>query len=779
MSKKSLTETEICDRYITPAIVRAGWNQHSQVRREYSFTAGQVHVRGKLAVRGKQKRADYLLFYSPNFPLAVVEAKDNNSPVGGGMQQALEYARALDVPFVFTSNGDGVMFHDRTGLSAPVERFVALDEFPSPSALWSRYRAWKGLSDEVDRVVRQPYHDDGSGKEPRYYQRIAIQRSIEAVARGQRRILLTMATGTGKTYTAFQIIWRLWKAGTVKRVLFLADRNILIDQTLTNDFKPFGAVMTKVQNRTIDKSYEVYLALYQAVTGTEEEKNVYKQFSPEFFDLVVIDECHRGSAREQSAWREILDWFEPAIQLGLTATPKETSDVSTLTYFRGPVYTYSLKDGIADGFLAPYKVVRVDLDRDLQGWRPPAGMKDDLGQDIEDRIYNQSDMDRVLVLNQRTRLVASKVCDYLLGTDPYGKTIVFCEDIDHASRMRSALINEVARRWPCEKDNVSRFVVQITGDNDEGKRALDDFIHPERRYPVIATTSKLLTTGVDVRTCKLIVLDQRIESMIEFKQIVGRGTRIHEEAGKLWFTIMDFKKATELFADPDFDGEPIVIYEPPGGGDVIPPDPGDDDDGEGPILPPPPPEGGTKYVVSGVDVMVLAERVQYYGPDGRLITESLKDYTRSAVRQRFESLDAFLRRWTEADRKQSVLDELAERGVLLDALREQVGKDLDAFDLVCHVAFDRPPLTRRERADGVRKRDVYARFEGKARAVLDALLDKYADEGVLPEETAMLRNQPFDGMGTVVELVRLFGGREGYRAVVKDLEAALYAAGAA
>ncbi len=744
MSKKSLTETEICDRYITPALVRAGWDQHSQIRREYSFTAGQVLVRGKVAVRGKQKRADYLLFQGQNFPLAVVEAKDNTHPVGGGMQQALGYAEALDVPFVFTSNGDGFMFHDRTGLSDPVERFVSLDEFPSPSALWSRYRAWKGLSDEVERVVRQ------------------------------RRVLLVMATGTGKTYTAFQIIWRLWKAGTVKRVLFLADRNILVDQTITNDFKPFGQVMTKVQNRTIDKSYEVYLALYQAVSGSEDEKNVYKQFSRDFFDLVVIDECHRGSAREQSAWREILDWFEPAIQLGLTATPKETTDVSNIDYFGQPVYTYTLKDGIADGFLAPYKVVRVDLDRDLQGWRPPAGMKDDLGQEIEDRIYNQRDMDRVLVLNQRTRLVAARVCDYLEGVDPYGKTIVFCEDIDHASRMRSALINEVARRYPDEQTNLSRFVVQITGDNDEGKRALDDFIHPERRYPVIATTSKLLTTGVDAKTCKLIVLDQRIESMIEFKQIVGRGTRIHEDAGKLWFTIMDFKKATELFADPDFDGEPVVIYEPQPEEPVVPPDP-DDGDGEvGPVLPEPEPEGSKKYVVSGVDVMVVAERVQYYGADGRLITESLRDYTRTAVRERYESLDAFLRRWSAAERKQSVLDELADQGVLIDALREQVGKDLDAFDLVCHVAYDRPPLTRKERAEGVRKRDVYARFEGKARSVLDALLDKYADEGVLPEKTAVLRNQPFDEMGTVLELVNLFGGKKGYEQAVKEIEDALY-----
>jgi type I restriction enzyme R subunit len=778
MSKKSLTETEICDRYITPALIAAGWDQATQIRREYSFTDGRVLVRGKVAVRGKRKRADYLLFHSPNFPIAVIEAKDNTAPIGGGMQQALDYATVLDVPFVFTSNGDGFLFHDRTGASDPVERFLSLDGLPSPADLWDRYRTWKKLSPDQERVVRQPYHDDGTGKEPRYYQRVAIQRTIEAVAAGQRRILLTMATGTGKTYTAFQIIWRLWKAGTVKRVLFLADRNILVDQTKTNDFKPFGSVMTKVQNRTIDKSYEVYLALYQAVSGTEAEQNVYKEFSRDFFDLVVIDECHRGSAREDSAWREILDWFDHAIHLGLTATPKETDEVSTLTYFGEPIYTYSLKDGIADGFLAPYKVVRVDIDRDLQGWRPTKDMKDDRGQLIEDRVYNQRDMDRELVLTQRTALVAKKVCAYLHGTDPYGKTIVFCEDVDHASRMRTALINEVARRWPQEKDNVARFVVQITGDNDEGKRALDHFINPESRYPVIATTSKLLTTGVDAKTCKLIVIDQRIESMIEFKQIIGRGTRIHEETGKLWFTILDFKKATELFADPKFDGEPTVVYIPGEGEDVTPPD---DDDGEGeggedgPVVPPPPPGGGIKYVVGGVRVHIVAERVQYYSPDGRLITESLKDYSRTTVRNRFESLDAFLRGWTEAERKQTVLDELVERGLLIDELREKVGKNLDPFDLICHVAFDRPPLTRRQRAEGVRARDVYARFEGKARAVLDALLDKYADEGVLPEETAVLRNQPFDRLGTVVELVRLFGGKDGYQAAVKDVEAALYA----
>ena len=770
MSKKSLNETEICDQYITPAIHAAGWDKHVQVRREYTFTAGQVLVRGKVATRGKKKRADYLLFHTPNFPIAVVEAKDNWSPVGGGMQQALGYAASLDVPFVFTSNGDGFMFHDRTGRSTPVERFLTMEQFPSPADLWSRYRAWKGLSDEAEKVVRIPYHDDGGGKEPRYYQRVAIQRTIEAVARGQRRVLLVMATGTGKTYTAFQIIWRLWKAGAVKRVLFLADRNILVDQTQTNDFKPFGPVMTKVANRSVDKSYEVYLALYQAVTGTEEEQQIYRQFSHDFFDLIVVDECHRGSAREQSAWRDILDWFEPAVQLGLTATPKETSDVSTNTYFGEPVYTYSLKQGIEDGFLAPYKVVRVDLDRDLQGWRPPSGMVDDLGQLIEDRVYNQRDMDRVLVLNQRTRLVATKLIDYLLGTDPYGKTIVFCEDIDHAERMRSALVNEIAVRMPHEKGNLTKMVVRITGDNDEGKRALDDFIHPERRYPVIATTSKLLTTGVDAQTCKVIVLDQRIESMIEFKQIVGRGTRIHEDTGKLWFTIMDFKKATELFADPDFDGEPVVIYEPGEGDPPFPPDDDDDD----PPGDPPEPEGRVKYVISGVTVMVVAERVQYYGKDGKLITESLRDYTRTAVKEHYASVDDFLRRWSSADKKQAVIDELREEGVLFEELRDQVGRDIDPFDLVCHVVYDRPPLTRRERADQVTKRDVFTRYGEKARAVLQALLEKYADEGVVPDDLAVLRVQPLSALGTPVEIVKQFGGRDGYLAAVRALEAELY-----
>ena len=776
MDKRTLSEAEICDRFITPALIGAGWDQRTQIRREYGFTAGRVMVRGKVAVRGEKKRADYLLLHRPNLPLAVVEAKDNSHPVGGGMQQALGYAQALDVPFAFSSNGDAFLFHDRSGLSSPVEKQIALDQFPSPQELWHRYRVWRGLDKESDKFTLQPYYEDPAGKEPRYYQRVAIQRAVEAIVQGQRRVLLVMATGSGKTYTVFQIIWRLWKAGRVKRALFLVDRNFLADHTMTNDFKPFGPVMTKVRNRNMDPSYEVYVALYQAVSGSEEEKNVYRQFSRGFFDLVVIDECHRGSAREASAWREILDYFEPAVQLGLTATPKETPEISTLRYFGDPVYTYSLKQGIDDGFLAPFKVVRIDLDKDLQGWRPAAGMVDDLGQEIEDRIYNQRDMDRVLVLNERTRRVAERIVAYLVETDSYGKTIVFCENIDHAERMRSALVNEIVRCLPREAGNTLKFVVRITGDSDEGRLALDDFIHPEHRYPVIATTSKLLTTGADVQTCKLIVLDQRIESMIEFKQIIGRGTRIHEETDKLWFSIMDFKKATELFADPDFDGEPVSIYEPTDGSGPLPPD---DDGGEVLVDPPiddgPPGEGVIRYVVSGVEVEVSAERVHYYSLDGRLITESLTDYTKGKVQAEYATLDDFLRRWTEAERKAAVIDELSAQGVLFDALQDRVGREMDAFDLICHVVYDRPPRTRRERAENVRKRDVFTRYGAQARAVLDALLDKYADEGLAPvEDLGVLRVQPLSDLGTPVELVRHFGGREGYIAAVRQLEAALY-----
>lgn len=785
MDKKSLSERDICSKFISPAIAMAGWDLQKQVREEVSFTKGRIIVRGKLHSRGESRRADYILYHQPNLPLAVIEAKDNKHSLGSGMQQALGYAEALDAPFVFSSNGDGFLFHDRSGTGNQVETELSLSQFPSPAELWQRYCRWKGLDGDARRKAEAPYYDDGSGRMPRYYQTNAINRTVEAVARGQDRILLVMATGTGKTYTAFQIIWRLWKSKQKKRILFLADRNILVDQTKNNDFKPFGAAMTKIAKRQIDTSYEIYLSLYQAVTGAEEEQNVYKQFSRDFFDLIVIDECHRGSAAEDSAWREILDYFSGATHVGLTATPKETKEVSSITYFGDPVYSYTLKQGIEDGFLAPYKVVRIDFDKDLQGWRPPKGMLDKNGELIEDRIYNLKDMDRTLVIEARTRLVAQKVTEFLKATDPFQKTIVFCDDINHAERMRQALVNLNPERVAENR----KYVMRITGDDQEGKAELDNFIDPESRYPVIATTSKLMTTGVDAQTCKLVVLDQHIKSMTEFKQIIGRGTRINEDFGKYWFTIMDFKKATELFADPAFDGDPVVIYAPSGDEPPVPPDDlleGDgitaggeaeageleftvEDDGKKRI----------RYVIDSIPIYVIAERVQYYGPDGRLITESLNDYTRTCVHKQYASLDDFLRRWSDAEQKKAIIDELAAQGVMWEALAEEVekkqGKLLDPFDLICHVAFDQPALSRRERADQVKKRNYFAKYSGAARQVLEALLDKYADTGIENiEDIKILQLDPFSQLGAPVELVRAFGGKPGYQQAIHDLEAELY-----
>jgi type I restriction enzyme, R subunit len=785
MDKKSLSERDICTKFITPALTKAGWNLQTQIREEVTFTNGRVIVRGKLVSRGKSKRADYILYYKSNIPIAVIEAKDNKKSIGAGMEQGLGYAETLDLPFVYSSNGDAFFEHDRTLTSGTIEREIPLDSFPSPDELWQRYCAWKEIDDTNEHIVTQEYYSDGGDKSPRYYQLTAINRTIEAIAKGQQRILLVMATGTGKTFTAFQIIWRLWKSSVKKRILFLADRNILVDQTRVNDFKPFSTAMTKIQNRQVDKSYEIYLSLYQAVTGTEEAQNVYKEFSRDFFDLIIIDECHRGSAAEDSAWREILEYFSSSTQIGLTATPKETKYVSNIHYFGDPVYSYSLKQGIEDGFLAPYKVVRIDMDKDLTGWRPEAGKKDKYGREIEDRIYNQSDFDRSLVIEQRTQLVAQKLTEFLKATDRFAKTIVFCEDIDHAIRMHQALVNE-------NGDLVSqnrKYVMRITGDNQEGKAELDNFIDPESRYPVIAVTSRLMSTGIDAQTCKIVLLDRRIESMTEFKQIIGRGTRIHEETGKFYFTILDFKKATELFADPDFDGEPVQIYEP---GPDDPVDPPDDDDpvngggepideGDGPdiTIVDPPPGGGqrTKYVVNDVPVMVVAERVQYYDKDGKLITESLKDYTRKAVHEEFTTVDAFLKRWSEADKKQAIIEELEENGVFLEALAEEVGRDFDPFDLVCHVAFDQPPLTRRERADNVRKRNYFTKYGEEARTVMEALLEKYADEGIGNIETMdVLKVQPLNQIGTPIELVKSFGGRDQYLQALKELENQLYLA---
>jgi type I restriction enzyme, R subunit len=781
LDKKTLSERDICTKFLTPAIAHAGWNIQTQIREEVTFTAGRIKVRGKLVARGKAKRADYILYYKPNIPLALIEAKDNNHGVGDGMQQALDYSVTLDIPFVYSTNGDTFLEHDRTKSTVSIERELALEQFPSPAELWQRYLHAKNISEQEETVISEEYHFDLKGKEPRYYQRIAINRAIEAIAKGQDRILLVMATGTGKTYTAFQIIWRLWKARLKKRILFLVDRNFLADQTRINDFKPFGGAMTKITQRKVDKSFEIYLSLYQAVTGIEEEMNIYKEFSPNFFDLIIVDECHRGSAAEDSMWRQILTYFSSATQIGMTATPKETKYISNIDYFGKPVFMYSLKQGIEDGFLAPYKVIRVDIDKDLTGWRPPKGKLDKHGLEIEDRIYNQKDYDRILVLEKRTELVAKRITEFLKDTDRYGKTIVFCEDIDHAERMRKAFVNENAD-LVAEND---KYVMRITGDEPQGKAELDNFIDPESRYPVIATTSRLLTTGVDVQTCKLIVLDQRIESLSLFKQIIGRGTRVQADYGKYYFTIVDFKKATELFADPDFDGEPVQIYEPGPGEKTTPPMDGGDggegqDIGEGDtvIIDIDEPKGGgrrVKYVVDDVGAKIVAERHQFYDKNGKLITESLRDYTRKTVKKEYATLDRFLKMWTQATKKQAIIEELEDKGLFLEDLSADVGKDYDPFDLICHVAFDRPPLTRKERAAEVRKRDYFTKYGEQARAVLDALLDKYVDTGIESlEDINVLKIKPLNQFGTPLEIVKTFGGKEYYESAVRELEQELY-----
>jgi len=788
MDKKALSERDICTKFITPALEKSGWDITTQVREEFPLTKGRIIIKGKLHGRKAPKREDYVLFHKPNIPIAIIEAKDNRHTIGDGMQQALGYGEMLDVPFIFSSNGDGFLFHNKISKNGTVESELSLDNFPTPESLWRLWNEHKGITESALETIEQDYYSDGSNKTPRYYQLNAINKTIEAIAKGQNRLLLVMATGTGKTFTAFQIIWRLWKSKAKKRILFLADRNILIDQTMTNDFKPFGSAMTKIKNRQANKSYEIYLSLYQAVTGNEEERNIYKQFSPEFFDLIIIDECHRGSAAEDSAWRQILEYFSSATQIGLTATPKETKDISNIHYFGDPIYTYSLKQGIDDGFLAPYKVVRIDMDKDF-GWRPDKGMLDKFGNEIEDRIYNQSDMDKVLILENRTKAVAKKVSDFLKATDRFDKTIIFCDDIDHAERMRQAIVNENA---DLVKQN-SKYVMRITGDNDEGKAELDNFIFPESRYPVIATTSKLMSTGVDAQTCKLIVLDQRIQSMTEFKQIIGRGTRVNEDYNKYSFTIMDFKRATELFADPDFDGDPVQIYVPGEDETPVPPDIEEPEEVEDILDVEGNPEDevwepfeGTvegepvrvrRYYVNNVPVQVASERVIYFDANGKQITESLKDYTRKTIMEEFASMDDFLKKWSSTDRKKAIIDELAEHGIFFEPLAEEIGRDCDPFDLVCHVAWGMPPLTRRERAENVKKRNYFTKYGNQAQKVIDALLDKYADEGVEHiEETQILTVSPFTDFGTPVEIIRAFGGKEKYLKAVAELEKELYTA---
>jgi type I restriction enzyme R subunit len=814
MDLHELSERDICSKHILPAILRAGW-PHEHIREEVKLTAGRVIVRGKVAERiknpeskGGPKRSDFVLYAKPNIALATLEAKRNVFPLGHGMQQALLYAEMLDAPFAFSSNGDGFLLHDRTGITNPAERELSLDEFPTYDEMFTVYQQWKELTNvDSNSLMSQPYYSDGTGKEPYYYQKVAINRTIEVIAKGQNRMLLVMATGTGKTYTAFQIIWRLWKAKQMKRILFLADRNILVDQTIQQDFAPFGEAMHKITNREVKKNYEIYLALYQAVTGVEEAKQIFRQFPRDFFDLVVIDECHRGSAAEDSAWRTILEYFSSATHIGLTATPKEKKPKQSdegnrevhdpefnYKYFGEPIYTYSLKQGIDDGFLAPYKVIRVVSDVDALGFTPEKNQTDKHGQSIEQRQYNTSDFDRNLILINRTAFVAKRVWEYLSATDPMAKTIVFCDDQAHAERMRQELVKLIP-----EAASNRRYVVRITSDDPEGKAQLSYFIDNDEPYPVIATTSKLLTTGVDAKTCKLIVLDQTINSMTEFKQIIGRGTRIREDYKKLYFAIMDFKGATRLFLDPDFDGKPVTIYEPKDGESVVPPvdetsdynDEQDDEDivrggesdpGDSIIKKP-----RVRYEVDSVQVDAGVERTQYLDENGKLITEELRVHLKDEIKRcllgQFASMQDFLKRWTEADRKQAILDELREIGIDIQILSNAVPRsdELDAFDLIAHIVWDQKPLTRRERADNVKKRNYFAKYGEQARAVLDALLEKYADHGIADiEDAAILELPPFDEFGGK-RIIRydIFGGPDKFSKALTELEQELYSAQAA
>ena len=789
MGKRELSEEDIKAQYITPAIVDAGWDLKKQIRLEYTFTAGRIILRGNVTTRGKQKRADYVLFYKNNFPLAVIEAKDNNHPVGAGLQQAIGYAKTLDIYYVYSSNGDG--FVEQNLITGDV-RELMLDEFPSSEDLYRRYINDKNISKIEEKALLEPYYYVPNYKKPRYYQRVAINRTVDVVAKGKERVLLVCATGTGKTFMAFQIIYRLWKAGIKKKILFLADRNVLIDQTISGDFKPFGGKMTKVEKRTLDSSYEIYLALYQQLTGDEGEET-YLQFKPDFFDLIVIDECHRGSAKEDSAWRKILDYFSSATHVGCTATPIETKEASSQTYFGDPIYEYSLKQGIDDGFLAPYKVIRIGLDKDLEGYRPESGKVDKNGYIIEDREYNVKDYDRKLVIDDRTKVVAAKVTEFLKKTNRFSKTIVFCIDIEHAERMRQALINQNKDLY-AEND---KYIMRITGDNDEGKAQLQYFIDEESTYPVIAVTSKLMTTGVDAKMCKLIVLDNCINSITEFKQIIGRGTRLLEEYGKTYFTIMDFRNASRLFADPNFDGKPEVVVDLNGDESIDEPA-GESEENNS--------EGnenqntdgvretvgdytasGTddfnddkpkKYYVGDVCVKVISERVQYIDKDGKLITESLIDYTRKNILQQYSRLDDFLTTWSKAERKQAIIDELKEEGVLLDAVRGEIGKkELDDFDLICHLAYDKAPLTKAERANNVKKRNYLYRYSELAQKVLEALLDKYSNEGIKEiEETKVLQLKEFAEFGSPMKIVKAFGGKKAYQKAVHELENEIYSA---
>ncbi len=777
MKKSEMTEEDIKIKYINPAIEKSGWDINRNVKFEYCFTDGRIIVRGNKTKRGDKKKTDYLLYYLPNIPIAVIEAKDNNNhSVGDGMQQAIEYANVLDVPFAYSSNGDGFLEHD---MRAGKERELKMNEFPSPEELWKRYKGIININEEQEKLITEPYYFNMGDKTPRYYQVIAINKTIEAIAKGQNRILIVMATGTGKTYTAFQIIHRLWQSKNKRKILYLADRNILIDQTMQQDFKPLSKYMTKIEGKKLDSSYEIYMSLYQQLAG-EDNKEPFREFKPDFFDLIIVDECHRGSAKDDSLWRKILEYFSSATQIGMTATPKETEEVSNISYFGKPVYIYSLKQGIEDGFLAPFKVLRIGLNKDLEGYRPTEGKKDIYGNEIEDKIYDIKDFDKSIIIDNRTKVVAKRITEFLKEVDRFAKTIVFCVDIEHAERMRQALINE-------NSDMVredSRYIMRITGDNEEGKKQLDYFIDAESKYPVIVTTSKLLTTGVDCKTCRLIVLDNNINSMTEFKQIIGRGTRIQVEYKKEYFTIMDFRNASKHFADSEFDGEPIQIKE------ISENEPiadeteeeideyGDMDFGDFKSAYEIDGEKKYKYRVNDIEIKILSETVQYIGANGKLITENIIDYSKKNILGEYATLESFINAWNKEDRKRAIIEELQNKGVLLEELRKNAkDKDIDDFDLICHIAYDKKPLTKKERAKGVKESGYLYKYEGLAREVINALLDKYMDDGIEDiEDIKILKNNPFQKFGDLVKITSLFGGKEGYIKAVKDLENQIYMA---
>lgn len=781
--KHKMTEEDIKANFITPALEKQGWKNGKDILYEKSFTDGRIEVHGERATRNKKKFTDYLLYYKKNFPIAVVEAKDNNHSVGAGMQQAINYAEILDVPFAYASNGDGFVEHDRiTGK----ETSISIDEFPTKEELWLRYINQAEVTEEQQLVINEPYYYEMGAKEPRYYQRIAINRTVDAVAKGNNRIMFVMATGTGKTFTAFQIIHRLMKSGLKKRVLFLADRNILVDQTLINDFRPFGNKMTKIDQKLLNtpetlNSYEIYLGLYQQLAGEDGTETHYEKFGPDFFDLIVIDEAHRGSAKEESNWRKILEFFGSATQIGMTATPKEDGVTSNAKYFGNPIYTYSLKQGIEDGFLAPYRVIRVNTDVDIDGYRPEKGKVDAKGELIDDRIYNRKDFDKNLVIEDRTKKVAKYVSDYLKDRNSrYEKSIFFCIDIDHAERMRQALVNENSDLTRID----SRYVMRITGDNAEGKAQLDNFIDPESRYPTLVTTSKLLTTGVDAKTCKIIVLDANIASMTEFKQIIGRGTRLDPDRGKEFFTIIDFRGVTNLFADPDFDGEPVDIID---GGDGVTPtsgaggnqppngDTSGGDDGEGGGEPP------IKYYVNDKEVKIVNDQVQVIDADGKLVTESLTDYTRKNMLGEYATLDEFINAWSNSSKKQAIIDELESKGVFLSEIRKKEHisiTEIDDFDLLLQLAYGQKPLTKAERINNVKKQGYLYKYSDEAREVLEVLLDKYMNSGIKDvENISILKLSEFDKFGGMLNIInKKFGGKENYTMAVRGLENALYAA---